>query len=69
VFDNGDDHLNSLVPSVGVTGNSSDPYNTTVFVGGLSALISEETLRSFFLPFGEIHYVSISVVRVEAGVY
>ncbi|KAF8309574.1 RNA-binding domain-containing protein, partial [Clavulina sp. PMI_390] len=36
-----------------------DPYNTTVFVGGLSALIPEETLRSFFSPFGEIHYVKI----------
>ena len=34
-----------------------DAYNTTVFVGGLSPLIPEETLRSFFSPFGEIHYV------------
>lgn len=39
--------------------NSSDPYNTTVFVGGLSGLISEDTLRTFFGPFGEIHYVKI----------
>lgn len=38
--------------------NSADPYNTTVFVGGLSGLIAEETLRGFFAPFGEIHYVS-----------
>jgi hypothetical protein len=38
---------------------SSDPYNTTVFVGGLSPLINEETLRSFFAPFGEIHYVKV----------
>lgn len=39
-------------------GSSGDPYNTTVFVGGLSSLIPEDTLRSFFSPFGEIHYVS-----------
>ncbi|QRV73217.1 RNA recognition motif protein [Ceratobasidium sp. AG-Ba] len=39
--------------------NSADPYNTTVFVGGLSGLIAEETLRGFFAPFGEIHYVKI----------
>lgn len=32
---------------------------TQVFVGGLSPLISEETLRTFFAPFGDIHYVSI----------
>ena len=49
-------------PGAGVAtaGNSNDPYNTTVFVGGLSALISEDTLRSFFSPFGEIHYVRVS---------
>jgi RNA recognition motif-containing protein len=40
---------------------SSDPYNTTVFVGGLSPLIGEETLKSFFAPFGEIHYVKVPV--------
>lgn len=48
--------LSSLTPNT--AGNSGDPYNTTVFVGGLSALISEDTLRSFFVPFGDIHYVS-----------
>ncbi|KDN38195.1 RNA-binding domain-containing protein, partial [Tilletiaria anomala UBC 951] len=36
-----------------------DPNNTTVFVGGLSSLISEDTLRTFFVPFGEISYVKI----------
>lgn len=35
----------------------SDPYNTTVFVGGLSPLILEDTLKTFFEPFGPIHYV------------
>jgi hypothetical protein len=36
----------------------NDPTNSTVFVGGLSSLINEDTLRSFFAPFGEIGYVS-----------
>ncbi|EKM79821.1 hypothetical protein AGABI1DRAFT_57019, partial [Agaricus bisporus var. burnettii JB137-S8] len=44
-----------------VTLTSNDPYNTTVFVGGLSPLISEETLRTFFAPFGDIHYVKVPV--------
>ncbi|KAG8905264.1 RRM protein [Tulasnella sp. 403] len=49
---------NMIGPNTGVL-NSSDPYNTTVFVGGLSGLISEDTLRTFFGPFGDIHYVKI----------
>lgn len=36
-----------------------DPNNTTVFVGGLSSLISEDTLKTFFSPFGAIAYVKI----------
>ncbi|KAJ7823145.1 hypothetical protein B0H14DRAFT_2258152, partial [Mycena olivaceomarginata] len=40
---------------------STDPYNTTVFVGGLSPLVGEETLRTFFVLFGEIHYVKLPV--------
>lgn len=36
-----------------------DPNNTTVFVGGLSSLISEDTLKTFFAPFGSIAYVKI----------
>ncbi|EGG08060.1 uncharacterized protein MELLADRAFT_31227, partial [Melampsora larici-populina 98AG31] len=36
-----------------------DPSNTTVFVGGLPACISEETLKTFFQNFGEITYVKI----------
>ncbi|KAK0553135.1 hypothetical protein OC846_002623 [Tilletia horrida] len=39
--------------------SAMDPNNTTVFVGGLSSLISEETLKTFFVPFGEITYVKI----------
>jgi RNA recognition motif. (a.k.a. RRM, RBD, or RNP domain) len=50
--------LSNLIGPNGEQLSSSDPYNTTVFVGGLSPLISEDTLRTFFVPFGEIHYVS-----------
>ena len=42
-----------------LTSSALDPNNTTVFVGGLSSLISEDTLRTFFVPFGEISYVKI----------
>ncbi|KAF9780336.1 hypothetical protein BJ322DRAFT_334085 [Thelephora terrestris] len=51
--------LSNLIGPNGEQLSSSDPYNTTVFVGGLSPLISEETLRTFFVPFGEIHYVKV----------
>ncbi|KAI9026623.1 hypothetical protein CLU79DRAFT_742620 [Phycomyces nitens] len=37
----------------------TDPTNTTVFVGGLSAPISEEGLQQHFSSFGEIIYVKI----------
>ncbi|EKM59987.1 uncharacterized protein PHACADRAFT_250820 [Phanerochaete carnosa HHB-10118-sp] len=53
--------LSNLIGPNGEQLTSSDPYNTTVFVGGLSPLISEETLRTFFAPFGEIHYVKVPV--------
>lgn len=52
--------LGNLMGPNGEQLTSTDPYNTTVFVGGLSPLIGEETLRSFFAPFGEIHYVSFT---------
>ena len=54
--------LSNLIGPNGEQLSSSDPYNTTVFVGGLSPLISEETLRTFFVPFGEIHYVGAHYV-------
>jgi len=50
--------LSNLIGPNGEQLTSTDPYNTTVFVGGLSPLISEDTLRTFFSPFGDIHYVS-----------
>ncbi|RPD66791.1 hypothetical protein L226DRAFT_608084 [Lentinus tigrinus ALCF2SS1-7] len=53
--------LSNLIGPNGEQLTSSDPYNTTVFVGGLSPLISEDTLRTFFAPFGEIHYVKVPV--------
>jgi hypothetical protein len=55
--------LSNLIGPNGEQLSSSDPYNTTVFVGGLSPLISEDTLRTFFVPFGEIHYVSCDLTR------
>ncbi|TKY89202.1 hypothetical protein EX895_001733 [Sporisorium graminicola] len=39
--------------------SAADPNNTTVFVGGLSSLISEATLTRYFEHFGEITYVKI----------
>ena len=51
--------LGNLIGPNGEQLTSTDPYNTTVFVGGLSPLIGEDTLRSFFAPFGEIHYVCL----------
>ena len=53
--------LGNLIGPNGEQLTSTDPYNTTVFVGGLSPLISEDTLRTFFAPFGDIHYVSTFV--------
>ncbi|TIC22827.1 RNA-binding domain-containing protein [Wallemia mellicola] len=44
----------SHIANAAVANASSDPHNTTVFVGGLSSLISEDTLRVFFAPFGAI---------------
>lgn len=37
----------------------TNPNNTTVFVGGLSSPVSEEELRHYFSPFGEVSYVKI----------
>lgn len=37
----------------------SDPNNTTVFVGGLSAGVNEQQLRSYFQSFGDIIYVKV----------
>ncbi|AQZ11806.1 NAM8 (YHR086W) [Zygosaccharomyces parabailii] len=39
----------------------TDPNNTTVFVGGLSSLVTEDELRAYFQPFGTIVYVKIPV--------
>lgn len=34
--------------------DGEDPNNTTVFVGGIDATITEEILRESFAPFGEV---------------
>lgn len=53
-------HLAALSQIVSVANDASnDPSNTTVFVGGLPACISEGTLKTFFQNFGEITYVKI----------
>ncbi|RDB27828.1 putative RNA-binding protein C23E6.01c [Hypsizygus marmoreus] len=51
--------LGNLIGPNGEQLTSTDPYNTTVFVGGLSPLISEETLRTFFAPL--LHLVKVPV--------
>jgi len=53
-------HLAALSQIASVAHDASnDPSNTTVFVGGLPACISEATLKTFFQNFGEITYVKI----------
>jgi RNA recognition motif-containing protein len=37
----------------------TNPQNTTVFVGGIDHNTTEEELRQFFIPFGEIYSVKI----------
>ncbi|KAG2118384.1 hypothetical protein DEU56DRAFT_747829 [Suillus clintonianus] len=53
--------LGNLIGPNGEQLTSTDPYSTTVFVGGLSPLVSEETLRAFFTPVGVLHYVKVPV--------
>lgn len=38
---------------------STDPHNTTVFIGGLTPDITEDTLWTLFCPFGPIYYVCL----------
>ncbi|KAJ3282479.1 hypothetical protein HK104_010873 [Borealophlyctis nickersoniae] len=37
----------------------NDPHNTTVFVGGITAPITDEDLRNFFAHYGEIVYTKV----------
>ena len=39
-----------------------DPTNTTLFIGGLSAAVTEDQLRSVFAPYGDIVYTKIPQV-------
>ncbi|KAI9096257.1 hypothetical protein DFS34DRAFT_581585 [Phlyctochytrium arcticum] len=46
-------------PMMSAYSQFSDPGNTTVFVGGLGPQATDEELRSYFAPFGEIIYTKI----------
>ncbi|KAJ7848340.1 hypothetical protein B0H14DRAFT_3138288, partial [Mycena olivaceomarginata] len=51
-------------PLRGRTGSSSPARTRTTrpsSSAGLSLLVGEETLRTFFVPFGELHYVKVPV--------
>lgn len=39
----------------------TDPNNTTVFIGGLPSIVTEEDLKYYFQSFGDITYVKIPV--------
>ncbi|KAG2485305.1 hypothetical protein HYH03_015979 [Edaphochlamys debaryana] len=40
-------------------GGEMDPQNTTLFIGGLGSMVSEDALRHVFMRCGEIAYVKI----------
>mmetsp|Transcript_33777 Transcript_33777/g.60985 ORF Transcript_33777/g.60985 Transcript_33777/m.60985 type:complete len:351 (-) Transcript_33777:69-1121(-) len=42
-----------------IGGGETDPNNTTLFIGGLSPLVTEEELQNSFIRFGEIVYTKI----------
>lgn len=49
-------------PSAGMPGTHPaelDPTNTTLFIGGLSAGVTEEQLRAIFIRYGEVVYTKI----------
>jgi RNA recognition motif-containing protein len=49
-------------PSAGMPGTHPaelDPTNTTLFIGGLSAGITEDQLRAIFIRFGDVVYTKI----------
>ena len=45
----------------------TDPTNTTLFIGGLSAGVSEDQLRALFGQYGDIVYVKIPAGKGEAS--
>lgn len=45
--------------SAGLGGQDLDPSNTTLFIGGLSASVSEIELREVFGRYGDIVYVKV----------
>lgn len=46
-------------PTMAPPGYSTDPNNTTVFIGGLPSTVADEELRNYFSPYGEILYTKI----------
>ncbi|KAK7013434.1 hypothetical protein R3P38DRAFT_3004847 [Favolaschia claudopus] len=42
---------------------AADPYNTTLFVGGLSRSTDQPRLKMAFQPFGPLHYVKVNQER------
>lgn len=46
-------------PATAMHPSDYDPGNTTLFIGGLSASVTEEQLRSIFMRFGDIIYTKI----------
>ncbi|KAI9468513.1 MAG: hypothetical protein EXX96DRAFT_590902 [Benjaminiella poitrasii] len=54
-----DRYLQLALQAPALVQQSTDPNNTTVFVGGLSSPVTEKELAHYFAPFGEIVYVKI----------
>ncbi|TFJ87011.1 hypothetical protein NSK_001345 [Nannochloropsis salina CCMP1776] len=46
-------------PHMMLGGDGEDPHNTTVFVGGIDAGVTEDVLREAFSEYGDIIYVKI----------
>lgn len=49
--------------------DGEDPNNTTVFVGGIDATITEEVLRESFTSFGEVRRTCLNEDRLSTGLF
>ena len=47
------------IPQEGVKKVQQDDFNTTVFIGNIPFIVSEEELRTFFVACGEIENVRL----------
>lgn len=43
----------------GIPDHTSDPTNSTIFVGGVEGNVTEEQLHELFQPYGEVQYVRV----------